>query len=220
MYNHILDTFIAVADCGSFTKAARRLYISPTAVMKQINTLEEHLDMKLVERTPSGIRLTAAGSVIYQNSRFIIDYSQKTITNAKAALHAKDKTFFIGTSLLNPAKPFIDLWPHVNKYFSEYKLHLVTFEDNHKGILSEIEQLGKKFDFLIGVCDSKEWLRHCNFLELGRYKNGFGDQRTSSCCQKCINIEDLYNETIMMTERGDSGILDSLRDDLEKIILR
>ena len=65
MYNHILDTFIAVADCGSFTKAARRLYISPTAVMKQINTLEEHLDMKLVERTPSGIRLTAAGSVIY-----------------------------------------------------------------------------------------------------------------------------------------------------------
>ena len=97
MYNHILDTFIAVADCGSFTKAARRLYISPTAVMKQINTLEEHLDMKLVERTPSGIRLTAAGSVIYQNSRFIIDYSQKTITNAKAALHAKDKTFFIGT---------------------------------------------------------------------------------------------------------------------------
>ena len=54
MCNHILDTFIAVADCGSFTKAARRLYISPTAVMKQINTLEEHLDMKLVERTPSG----------------------------------------------------------------------------------------------------------------------------------------------------------------------
>ena len=119
MYNHILDTFIAVADCGSFTKAARRLYISPTAVMKQINTLEEHLDMKLVERTPSGVRLTAAESVIYQNSRFIIDYSQKTITNAKAALHAKDKTFFIGTSLLNPAKPFIDLWPHVNKYFSQ-----------------------------------------------------------------------------------------------------
>ena len=54
------------------------------------------LDMKLVERTPSGVRLTAAESVIYQNSRFIIDYSQKTITNAKAALHAKDKTFFIG----------------------------------------------------------------------------------------------------------------------------
>ena len=30
MYNSMLDTFIAVADCGSFTKAAERLFISPT----------------------------------------------------------------------------------------------------------------------------------------------------------------------------------------------
>lgn len=36
MYNHLLDTFLVVADCGSFTKAAEKLYISPTAVMKQM----------------------------------------------------------------------------------------------------------------------------------------------------------------------------------------
>ena len=52
MYNHMLDTFIAVADCGSFTKAAQRLFISPTAVMKQMNALESHLNLRLVERTP------------------------------------------------------------------------------------------------------------------------------------------------------------------------
>ena len=39
MYNHMLDTFIAVADCGSFTKASQQLYISPTAIMKQMNAL-------------------------------------------------------------------------------------------------------------------------------------------------------------------------------------
>lgn len=49
MYNPILDTFIAVSDCGSFTKASQRLYISPTAIMKQINTLENHLELKLIE---------------------------------------------------------------------------------------------------------------------------------------------------------------------------
>lgn len=32
MYNHLLETFLAVADCGSFTKASERLYISATAV--------------------------------------------------------------------------------------------------------------------------------------------------------------------------------------------
>lgn len=36
MYNRQLDTFICVADAGSFSKAAEALYVSATAVMKQI----------------------------------------------------------------------------------------------------------------------------------------------------------------------------------------
>lgn len=217
MYNHMLDTFITVADCGSFTKAAERLYISPTAVMKQMNTLERHLDVKLIDRTPSGIRLTSAGSVIYQDAKFMIDYSQKSILNAKAALHRYDTTFCVGTSLLNPAKPFMDLWYRVNKEFPTYKLHLVPFEDNHKGILSEIAGLGEKFDFLIGVCDSKAWLNLCNMLPLGRYKKMIAVPRDHRLAGKHqIEIEDLYGETLMMVKRGDSGVNDFLRNDLEK----
>lgn len=216
MYNHMLDTFIAVADCGSFTKAAERLYISPTAVMKQINTLENHFDMKLVERTPSGVCLTDAGAIIYQDAKFMIDYSKKSLSSARATLHAKDTTFCVGTSLLNPAKPFMDLWYRVNKNFSEYKLHLVPFEDNHEGILSEIEKLGIKFDFLIGVCDSKAWLSRCNFLPLGRYKKVIAVSREHRLAgKKSINLEDLYGETLMMVAQGDSSINDFIRSDLE-----
>ena len=40
MYNHQLDTFIQAADAGSFSKAAETLFITSTAVMKQINLLE------------------------------------------------------------------------------------------------------------------------------------------------------------------------------------
>lgn len=217
MYNHMLDTFIAVSDCGSLTKAAERLYISPTAVMKQMNTLENHLGLKLLERTPSGIHLTAAGAVIYQDAKFMIDYSKKSIANAKATLCTSDTTFCVGTSLLNPAKPFMDLWYRVNKDFPEYKLHLVPFEDDHEGILSEISQLGKKFDFLIGVCDSKAWLNLCNMLPLGRYKKMIAVSREHHLAPKsCIEIEDLYEETLMMVKRGDSGVNDFLRNDLEK----
>mgnify|MGYP002574371263 CR=1 FL=1 len=45
MYNSQLTVFVCVADCGSFTKAASKLYISPTAVMKQMNALgfKQHL---------------------------------------------------------------------------------------------------------------------------------------------------------------------------------
>lgn len=216
MYNPMLDTFIAVSDCGSFTKAAERLYISPTAVMKQMNALENHLDLKLIERTPTGIRLTPAGTLIYQDAKFMKNYSEKSIAGARAAMCSHDTTFCIGTSLLNPAKPFMDLWYRVNQEFPEYKIHLVPFEDNHEGILSVIEQLGKKFDFLIGVCDSREWLRRCNFLALGRYKKMVAVSREHRLAgKKSIMVEDLYGETLMMVERGDSGVNDFLRNDLE-----
>ncbi len=40
MYNPQLDTFLRMADAGSFNKAAEDAYITPTAVIKQINLLE------------------------------------------------------------------------------------------------------------------------------------------------------------------------------------
>lgn len=51
MYNPQLETFIRVADAGSFNKEAEEAYITPTAVIKQINLLEAELDVKLFERT-------------------------------------------------------------------------------------------------------------------------------------------------------------------------
>ena len=196
MYNPLLYTFVTVIDCGSFAKAAEALYISPTAVMKQVNALEQHLDLKLTARTPSGIRPTEAGVMIYRDAKFLMDYSQKSVSNAQAAAHAKSNTFCVGTSLLNPAKPFMD---------------------NHKGILAEIEQLGKKFDFLIGVCDSREWLSRCHFLPLGCYQKMIAVSREHRLAgKKRLRIEDLYGETLMMVRRGDSKTNDLIRRDLER----
>ena len=211
MYNPLLNTFLEAVDCGSFTKAAEKLFISPTAVMKQINNLEEHLSVKLIERTPSGIRLTSAGKVIYRDAKFMIDYSQKSVAEAKAAADRYDATFCVGTSLLNPAKPFMDLWYKLNHDFPSYKLHLVPFEDNHEGILSEIKSLGEKFDFLIGVCDSKAWLSLCNFLPLGRYKKMIAVSREHRLAnKKTVELSDLEGETLMMVKKGIFTICRSL----------
>lgn len=217
MYNPILDTFITVVDCGSFTKASQKLYLSPTAIMKQMNALEAHLDLKLIKRTPSGIQLTSAGEIIYRNAKFLIDYSKKSIAEAKSSIYANDTTFCVGTSLLNPAKPFMDIWYRVNKNFPAYKLHLVPFEDNHEGILSEIEKLGEKFDFLIGVCDSKAWLSRCNFLPLGQYQKMVAVSREHPLAKKSrIDLKDLYGETLLMVKQGDSGVNDFIRNDLQR----
>ena len=67
MYNPQLDTFLCVAESGSFNKAAEKLYISPPAVIKQINLLEESLGVKLFDRSHRGLTLTKAGRSIRQS---------------------------------------------------------------------------------------------------------------------------------------------------------
>ena len=217
MLNSNLKAFVRVAECGSFTKAAESLYLSPTAVMKQINALEKHLDLILLERSPAGVRLTAAGEVIYQDAKFLLDYSRRSIANARQKMETDRRTFGVGTSMLNPARPFMELWYQVSREFPNYKLHLVPYEDNHEGILAEIARLGEKFDFLIGVCDSRRWLDQCNMFPLGRYPKMCAVSREHRLAGKeCLELSDLYGETLMMVAEGDSGTNDFIRNDLRR----
>lgn len=90
MYNHQLDTFIRVADAGSFSKAAEALFISSTAVMKQINLLEGSLGAQLFDRTPRGLTLTNGGKSYYQDAKYMIQYAKDAQTRARNAMQSND----------------------------------------------------------------------------------------------------------------------------------
>ena len=74
MYNLQLETFIVVADLGSFNKAAEALYITPPAVTKQINLLETDLGLQLFILTHRGLTPTDAGNSLDQDAKYIIQY--------------------------------------------------------------------------------------------------------------------------------------------------
>lgn len=76
MYNPQLETFIRVADAGSFNKAAEESYITPTAVIKQINLLEASLNVKLFERTHRGLTLTKAGKSLYRTQNMLFSIAE------------------------------------------------------------------------------------------------------------------------------------------------
>ena len=86
MYNPQLETFLRVADAGSFNKAAEESFITPTAVIKQINLLEASLDVQLFERTHRGIVLTKAGKSLYQDAKYVIQYSKEAVIRAQNAM--------------------------------------------------------------------------------------------------------------------------------------
>ena len=97
MYNLQLETFIVVADMGSFNKAAEALYITPPAVTKQINLLEKDLGLKLFNRTHRGLALTEAGKSLYRDAKYIIQYCKESVERARKAMEEKDNIIRIGT---------------------------------------------------------------------------------------------------------------------------
>lgn len=115
MYNPQLETFIHVADAGSFNKAAEELFITPTAVIKQINLLEGSLDVKLFERTHRGLILTKAGKILYQDAKYIIQYCRDSVTRAKNAMQEDTNVIWIGSSPMTPAQLLMQLWPKIQE---------------------------------------------------------------------------------------------------------
>ena len=72
-----LEYFIKIAECGSITKAAQELYVSQPSLTKAIASLEAEYDIKLLERTSKGVRMTARGSEFLEYAKDVISSSQK-----------------------------------------------------------------------------------------------------------------------------------------------
>ena len=64
-----LKSFCAIADCGSFTEAARRVNKTQSAVSMQIKRLEERLGHSLLVRDGRGVELTQHGEALYARAR-------------------------------------------------------------------------------------------------------------------------------------------------------
>lgn len=175
--------------------------------MKQINAFEGQLKMKLFERNNQGLQLTAAGKSLYKDAKHIINYSNKAIDKARSLVVDSEYTLCVASSLLNPCKPFMDLWYKVNHLFPKYKLHIAPFDDDGEGILSIIGTLGKKDDFVVGICDSDLWQERCSFLKLGEYKRGYAIPTTHPLASKeSLTIQDLYGETLLMCKGGNAPV--------------
>lgn len=218
MLNSHLDTFVLVADEGSFSKAAEKLYISTTAVIKQINTLEEGLGFKLFNRNFKGVTLTESGKSLYSDAKYIIKYMEDSINRAKNAVNPEENTIRVGTSIMTPSHLLMELWPNIHNLYPKLKFKLVSFENTPENAREILSNLGKNIDVVSGIFDDTLLdYRQCEALEVSKVK---------FCCAVSIHhrlankdklsIADLHGENLMLIKRGWSCYVDKLRDDLAK----
>ncbi len=97
-----LRYFVEIADSGSFSAAAERLFVAQSALSRQIKELENQLQTPLFERTARQPRLTAAGEAFYPRARNLLSELLKASEMATQVGHGQLGTLRLSHSSTVP----------------------------------------------------------------------------------------------------------------------
>lgn len=218
MFDGRLETFVKVAQSGSFTKAAEELYLTPTAVMKQINALEKDLRVALFDRTNHGLHLTGAGEAFLSDARYLLEYLSRARERVREIYENENrKSIRIGTSVMTPAKFILDVWSEIQSRMPALKIELVPFDNNPVNSVEILRNLGQHIDVVAGLYDDrflKE--RRCLAAHLYDKKIILAVPVAHALSAETIIASDkLKNSKVLFIRREWNRYIDDLRDQVE-----
>lgn len=212
MVNDLLHAFIEVIDAGSFSKAAEKLYLSSTALMKQMNVLEAHIGVQLLIRTNHGIRATDAGNSFYHDAKFLMQYSEKAIIRAHQAANKNSYVIRIGNSMLNPCKELLDVWNNISTTYPQFQMKIVPFDDDAESWPGVYRTIGKDFDVMVGAYERANGSDSFHALKLGEYRFCVAVSRGHPLARKDrLSVPDFYGERLVVIKPGISPRIDGIR---------
>lgn len=217
MYDRHLDTFVTVADCGSFLKASEKLYISANAVTKQINLLEADLGVTLFSRSNQGLRLTDAGKLIYTEAKKLIRHSRAVLQKAKELENRQEQVIHVGVSLMNPASALLEQWGKVSAARPGFRLEVVPFSDSVPAFQQVLDELGSRIDLVACPYDTTGWGDRYNSFHLWDLPLCIACSKNHPLAAKeRLSVQDLYGQTLLVGRRGRTPYMDRVRGDLER----
>lgn len=121
-----LRCFVAVADAGQVTGAARALFMTQPAVSQAIGQLENELGFKLFDRSGRGVTLTPAGTRFYEPARRAVEAAAEAALVAESLARASEGTIMFGFLGSAPAldspdavAAFAQTYPKIELRFQE-----------------------------------------------------------------------------------------------------
>ena len=211
MFDEYLKTFICAAECGSFAKAAEALFLSPNAIKKRINALEESLGFPLFERTIKGIKLTSAGKVFYEDSKKLVQNYNAAAEKAKSVFENKNDSVRIGIM-----DTFADEFMLANWFSADeekYRTHsnMLFFGTSNENFSNMFQSVGKNIDLCVDIYDEQAAKRFgLNAVKISEAKICCAVPLNHRLADKSeISFEDLCGEKIATLKSGRSRVWDS-----------
>ena len=173
-----LRYFVEIADRGSFSAAAERLFVAQSALSRQIKELETQLQTPLFERTARQPRLTAAGEAFYPRARNLLSELLKAGEMATQVGHGQ-----LGTLRLSHSST-VPMSGHVLKAIS-------TWLERCPGVSMDIVKLSSEAQ-LEEIAEGR--------LEVGLLRLPVLRQREG------IRVVPLYNEQLVLAVPPDHAL--------------
>jgi DNA-binding transcriptional LysR family regulator len=116
-----LRYFVAVADQGSFTRAAEQLGMAQPPLSQQIRMFEEELGITLFQRLTRGVHVTDVGAVLLEQARAMLNLQQQFVASAAGLARGERGHLRVGLAgaaalvpiIPNTIRKFRQQWPEV-----------------------------------------------------------------------------------------------------------
>ncbi len=129
-----MQVFIRVAELGSFAAAAQQLGVARSVVTRQVAALEEHLGVRLMERSTRRLTLTAAGAAYLEKCRVILNLVESAETGVAEDRQAPRGPIRISLPLSYGLKRMVPL--------------LLDFAHEHAGVTLDMDYTDRRVNLI------------------------------------------------------------------------
>ena len=189
-----LKTFLTVCESGSFNKAAGELYITPSAVLQQIHTLEAELNVTLFTRNSKGVALTAEGEYLLQTGKTLLRLDEE-IHREIQHVGTENRTICIGTSIMEKVRLLYELWVLFSAENKNCEIQMLNIDALHN--------IPERTDLIESVNSDVDWQKTWKFFEICKVPFGFavaGNHPLAT--RRLLTVQDLKGQSVLSLNSG------------------
>ena len=217
MLDGTIQTFLLVARLGSFSRAAKELYLSPNAVKKRVRALECQTGLTLFERSNRGLTITPAGSSLMEDLRVISRQLDRAVTDARAIQERRTETVWLGVSATFAEELLSSRWPGVDHIAGRSSARVVHYGPSARDREEMLLDVGARTDLCIDLFEPQAAAANgLRAWEISRFRLCLAMPESAKAHETELGLADIGSGTIALLPPGRSSAVDSVRERLAR----
>ena len=194
-----LESFLSIVKYNSFSKAAKKLYLTQPTISNNIKNLEKELQTTLLDRTSKTITLTESGKAFYDYALELVNLRDKAKFNIIGNLDRIEGNIEIPASSI----PEQYILPYIIKDFTSL-YPLVTFDINRKNSKDIIDDIisGKESFGIVGAKLPSRMLSYVDFYDDEIIFAASSNDRYPLAKDGILEIDDILSESFLFRKEG------------------